>query len=518
MKAKMRFILAVLMMLQGIIVAVPALAAPLSPSNLAATAVAGPPLGVSLTWTHTRPPLEVGFRVERAIAPSTTFTNLTGLGLPAGSTSFTDQTVTAGVTYNYRVIAFNLDPTPDSPPSNTVTITATVPAAPTLLTVTQQAGPPQTVTLSWTDNSNNEIGFRIERADNAGFTLNPVQNVRTANTAAAPVTFIDADIIPGGTYSYRVSALGVSGASATSNVATITVTAAAGMQAGPVVPVAGFTAPNGFPLYYQDTLGTKLNLLPITAVNFADGVIPGNAYSAALGFGTEAFYYLAAPEITGAGGITGVIEFAIEAIFGSPTGDAVPTVEAVMARTRIRLSLPVSGDYTIQTPYGTRNFPGIVLGAAGGQLGGATLDINFTEDIGAIPRIFSGANSPIAPADPVLNPNPITVFLRPVAPQLGAPAVFGDGVTPTTVTGGPLRNTVIITGPAPVGTVTYSNWTINGKILAAPVVPAFTKSIAPATSVAPAVVTFTSTSTGATTFAWDFGDGTTSTLPNPSKT
>ena len=105
MKKRLLAVLSTLLVLT-MLLPVPVGAAPQPPTNLAATVVAGPPLSFSLTWTHTRPPLEIGFRVMRAVAPSTTFAQLS-VDLPAGSTSFTDETVVSGVTYSYQVVAFN---------------------------------------------------------------------------------------------------------------------------------------------------------------------------------------------------------------------------------------------------------------------------------------------------------------------------------------------------------------------------------------------------------------------------
>ena len=74
-----------------------------------------------------------------------------------------------------------------------------------------------TATLSWTDNSNNEDGFRIERGS-----LIAGPFVQVGVTLANVVTFIDAALLPGTQYCYRVIAFNVVGNSAPSNVACIT--------------------------------------------------------------------------------------------------------------------------------------------------------------------------------------------------------------------------------------------------------------------------------------------------------
>lgn len=90
---------------------------------------------------------------------------------------------------------------------------ATIPAAPSGLTAT--AGK-QKLTLQWADNSNNETGFRVERAINGG------AFAEIAVTAANVRTFTDPGLNKRNSYSYRVRATNGSGSSSYSNVATAT--------------------------------------------------------------------------------------------------------------------------------------------------------------------------------------------------------------------------------------------------------------------------------------------------------
>ncbi|MDM3871310.1 M12 family metallo-peptidase [Porticoccus sp. W117] len=95
-----------------------------------------------------------------------------------------------------------------------VTAAATVPAAPGSLSASQGSG--NNVTLSWTDNSNNEDNFRIERRIGAG-------SFATLSTVAANITsFTDATSVASTSYGYRVIAVNSVGDSAVSNEATIT--------------------------------------------------------------------------------------------------------------------------------------------------------------------------------------------------------------------------------------------------------------------------------------------------------
>jgi phosphodiesterase/alkaline phosphatase D-like protein len=66
------------------------------------------------------------------------------------------------------------------------------------------------VRLTWTDNSNNELSFAVERSTSSNF-ANPVRLVTlNANTT----TFTDAPVVARTTYYYRVIATNAAGSSA----------------------------------------------------------------------------------------------------------------------------------------------------------------------------------------------------------------------------------------------------------------------------------------------------------------
>jgi len=213
-------------MMRPIVFQVPS-TAPSAPSGLAA---ANPGNGVQLTWTDPTPfnyvtglPVstlgnsanEVGFQVQRATGTGGgTFTQI-GTA-PANSTTYTDGTVTNGRTYRYRVVIFNAAGTATS---GTVSITAQIMSPPTNLRAAVQTGPQ--VLLTWTDNSNIETGFVVERSTNGGAFAQIAAPGPRGGTGT--VTYTDATVVLGNTYAYRVKAMRGTVSSAYTNTATISV-------------------------------------------------------------------------------------------------------------------------------------------------------------------------------------------------------------------------------------------------------------------------------------------------------
>jgi hypothetical protein len=152
---------------------------------------------------------EDGFVIERSDDLGATW-NPVGTPTAADVTSFSDTSVAAVSTYQYRVYAFNLSG--NSSPSNVAEVTTpdVPPAAPTVLMTTAVTS--AQVDLAWTDNSANETGFVIERSDDGGTTWN-----QAGQTGPDVATFSDTAVIPGGSYLYQVYAFNANGNSGPSN-------------------------------------------------------------------------------------------------------------------------------------------------------------------------------------------------------------------------------------------------------------------------------------------------------------
>jgi hypothetical protein len=184
-------------------------APPAAPTNLQGGVTAS--TQVTLTWKDNSVN-ETAFAIER----STDGVNFTLINwAPTNATSFTDSGLTAGATYYYRVKATGT--LADSGYTNVVAITVgtpVTPAAPSNLTASA-TGRGQ-INLTWTDNSNNESGFKIYRSlDGSTWTL--------INTVGVNVTsYSDPGLASGTMYFYRVKSFNGAGTSAYSNTAKTT--------------------------------------------------------------------------------------------------------------------------------------------------------------------------------------------------------------------------------------------------------------------------------------------------------
>jgi predicted phage tail protein len=189
-------------------------AAPAAPTALAGTPQTG--LQVRLTWRDNAT-TETGFVIERATGTGAFVPIATPPARSAtGNASYVDTTVQAGTSYLYRVKAVNGGGS--SAYNGPVLVTVPQPpAAPTNLVGSAfLGGGTATVSLTWTDNSVDETGFRIQRSTSPTFTTATTYSV-AANTPTWEQT-----AARGRTFYYRVQAVNAGGASGWSNVITVT--------------------------------------------------------------------------------------------------------------------------------------------------------------------------------------------------------------------------------------------------------------------------------------------------------
>lgn len=177
---------------------------PAAPTNLTAYGVGD---RIFLNWKDNSDD-ENGFYVYRRQFGSSDFAIIMTLG--ANTTSWQDE-VGADKDFEYYITAFN--DYGESEPSN-IARAQTVPYGPTGLTITSVKK--HRVSMSWTDNSQIEVGFKIEgRTESSDWVL---LGTVPANTTNFTATGLDCETY----YEFRVRAYNNAGDSAPSNIASAT--------------------------------------------------------------------------------------------------------------------------------------------------------------------------------------------------------------------------------------------------------------------------------------------------------
>lgn len=183
---------------------------PGAPSGLTASATSASQINLSWTDNATN---ESGFKIERS-ADGVSFTQIATV--LAGVTTYSNTGLAGTTTYYYRVRATNV--AGDSGYSNAANATtlASVPTAPSGLTATAVSA--NQINLSWTDNSGNETGFKIERLNSRNV------YVEIAMVGAGVRIYSNTGLTARTKYTYRVRAYNGVGNSGYSNTASATTT------------------------------------------------------------------------------------------------------------------------------------------------------------------------------------------------------------------------------------------------------------------------------------------------------
>lgn len=174
---------------------------PAAPANLTATATGTSQ--INLAWQDLSGN-EDGFRIYRKTGSGGTwgaiFTTVANVIL------YSDTGLVSCTSYYYQLRAVNV--AGSSPQSNTASATTLCPpAAPSGLTAAAASG--TAINLSWTDNSTNETGFKIERKTGTAGTYGQI-----ATVAAGITTYQNTGLTTGTNYCYRVRAYNSGGDSA----------------------------------------------------------------------------------------------------------------------------------------------------------------------------------------------------------------------------------------------------------------------------------------------------------------
>jgi fibronectin type III domain protein/PA14 domain-containing protein len=174
------------------------LPAPSPPSNLVAFAPSASQ--ISLNWTDTST-IESGFKIERWNGSS--YSEISSVG--PNVTAYTDPGRSASTTYYYRVRAYNS--VGNSGYSNESSAT-TLLSGPSNLVATGVST--SQISLSWSDSSNFEDGFKIERLGGGGY-------FQIGAVGPNVTSYVDSGLPDSTTFYYRVRAYNGGGHSSYSN-------------------------------------------------------------------------------------------------------------------------------------------------------------------------------------------------------------------------------------------------------------------------------------------------------------
>jgi titin len=178
-----------------------------SPTAFTATAVSSSQ--INLAWTDNSL-AESGYRIERSLVDDLHFNEIYVTG--PNATAYSDTGLSENTRYYYRVRAYNAIAISAYCTEKNATTFSNLPAPPSGLTITSITS--STVSLAWTDNANNETGFKVQRKQGVGGTYTQI-----ATPGANVTTFTDNDpaLLDGTQYYYKVCATNSAGDSPFSN-------------------------------------------------------------------------------------------------------------------------------------------------------------------------------------------------------------------------------------------------------------------------------------------------------------
>lgn len=211
----------VMVFIDNVRVTGPGGSAPATPTGLSATMINN--TQINLAWTDASSN-ETGFKIERKTGAGGTWSQI---GTTAANVATFQNTGLATATqYYYRVRANNgSGDSPYSNEANATTASGPPPAVPSGLSATAVSA--SQINLSWTDNSNNENIFKVQRKTGAGGTWSQIGISLTNQN-----TFQNTGLAAGTQYYYRVLSNNTNGDSAPSNEANATTIGGGGTGTG----------------------------------------------------------------------------------------------------------------------------------------------------------------------------------------------------------------------------------------------------------------------------------------------
>jgi hypothetical protein len=156
---------------------------------------------------------ETGFELERKSGPGNNWK--LAAGLSANAEAFADTGLNPNKSYTYRIRACNSAGCSDYSNEAAVSTPDVPPEAPSGLAAVATGS--STVDITWTDQSDNESGFRLERKNGAGGSW-----AQIATPEADATSFGDTGLDPATEYLYRIRACNDDGCSALSSEASVT--------------------------------------------------------------------------------------------------------------------------------------------------------------------------------------------------------------------------------------------------------------------------------------------------------
>ena len=185
-------------------------AAPVAPSLLNTIPVNN--TQINLSWTDNSNN-EDGFKIERKTTTSGTYSEIAQVG--SNVASYNSISLAGGTQYCYRVRSYNTAGNSTFTNESCNTTFPDIPNVPLNL-IASTIQNPLSVELTWTDNSTNEAGFIIEKE-----TLTDAFVV--IDTVGENISFCQDLNVTNVSYNYRIKAYNITGSSAYSNVALVSV-------------------------------------------------------------------------------------------------------------------------------------------------------------------------------------------------------------------------------------------------------------------------------------------------------